>query len=288
MLSDFPWSFIHNTPRRSHQVRPSFLMLLLSFVLVQVLALSGPSRGRTAIWRLRGGGGLAFDAALFDFDGTLAQSEPLHRLAFSEVLGKEIGVEEWETRCVGTSPPKLIADRIDPARLAAGETIDGLLKQRAAIFETFVDEGKLQATGGAARLLEYLKEQGVRCAVVSSGSRSCIVKALEHLGLRTFFEFILAGDDEEMIQGHHKPHPYPYLKAASRLGVAPERCVAFEDSISGIKSAQAANMLVVAVRNAANAKLPVVPAEQPCEKTGIQPLMDLVDDFDALDRRFIF
>ena len=267
------------------------LPLVLCSLCSLVPALSGKScrpAVTSTLWRLRGGGGLAFDAALFDFDGTLAQSEPLHRLAFSEVLGKEIGVEEWETRCVGTSPPKLIAARIDPARLAAGETIDGLLKQRAAIFETFVEEGKLQATGGAARLLEYLKEQGVRCAVVSSGSRSCIVKALEHLGLSSFFEFILAGDDEEMNQGHHKPHPYPYLQAASRLGVAPERCVAFEDSISGIKSAQAANMLVVAVRNAVNAKLPVVPAEQPCEKTGIQPLMDLVDDFDALDRRFIF
>ena len=47
-------------------------------------------------------------------------------------------------------------------------------------------------------------------------------------------------------------------------------------------------MLVVAVRNAANAALPVVPDEDRCPRTGVQPLMDRIDDFDQLDRRFLF
>ena len=47
-------------------------------------------------------------------------------------------------------------------------------------------------------------------------------------------------------------------------------------------------MLVVAIRNAANQHLPEVPSEEPCARTGIQPLMALIDDFDALDRRFLF
>ena len=239
---------------------------------------------------LRGGGGLAFDAALFDFDGTLAQSEGLHRLAFSEVLGITIDVEEWETKCVGTSPAKVMADRLPAGRLAAGETIDDLLAQRSAIFEAWIDEGKLEGTAGAAQLLADLREQGVRCAIVSSGSRGYIEKALQRMGIEDAFECIVAGDDDIMRTdgAHHKPHPFPYLHAAALLGVPPERCVAFEDSLSGIKSAQAASMLVVAVRNAANAALPVVPEEQPCERTGIQPLMDNVEDFDALDRRFLF
>ena len=91
-----------------------------------------------------------------------------------------------------------------------------------------------------------------------------------------------------MKSGAHKPDPFPYLHAAERLGVRPERCVAFEDSLSGIRSAQAADMLVVAVRNAANAALPVVPDEDRCPRTGVQPLMDRIDDFDQLDRRFLF
>mmetsp|Transcript_74101 Transcript_74101/g.222734 ORF Transcript_74101/g.222734 Transcript_74101/m.222734 type:complete len:92 (-) Transcript_74101:59-334(-) len=91
-----------------------------------------------------------------------------------------------------------------------------------------------------------------------------------------------------MKDGRHKPDPYPYLLAASRLSVRPERCVVFEDSLSGIRSAQAADMLVIAIRNAGSAQLPVVPAEKPCPRTGVQPLMDLLDDFDELDRRFLF
>ena len=87
---------------------------------------------------------------------------------------------------------------------------------------------------------------------------------------------------------HHKPDPFPYLHAAKKMGVNPDRCVAFEDSLAGIRSAQAAAMLTIAVTNAANAVLPLVPEEAPCERTGILPLMDRVDDFDALDRRFLF
>lgn len=275
--------------------RPATLLFL---ALASASSVGKPSAERSrpsAERRLRGGGGLAFDAALFDFDGTLAQSEGLHRLAFGEVLGITFEEEYWETKVVGTSPAKVMTDHLPEGRLAPGETIDDLLAQRSAIFEQWVDEGKLEATAGAAELLEVLAEQGVRCAVVSSGSRAYILKALRNLDLERFFEFIVAGDDEVMRDGcpqagapHHKPHPFPYLHAAARLGVLPERCVAFEDSLSGIKSAQAAGMLVVGVKNRANAGLPTVPDEEPCATTGIQPLADLVDDFDALDRRFLF
>ena len=165
---------------------------------------------------------------------------------------------------------------------------DDLLTQRSAIFEQWVDEGKLASTPGATELLDDLASNGVRCAIVSSGSRSYIVKTLRHLGIERYFEFIVAGDDEVMLSEQHKPHPFPYLHAAHRLGVRPERCVAFEDSLSGIRSAQAANMLVVAVANAANSALPVVPDERACERTGIEPLMNRVDHFDLLDRAFMY
>ena len=281
--------------RRSQRTAPALvrmrLPLLLSFLCLASGHTDRPAclpAGRLMhdILRIRGGGGLAFDAALFDFDGTLTQSEGLHRLAFSEVLGTIIEEEEWELKCVGTSPAKLVADRLPPG--ASQQTIDALLVQRSVIFEKWVAEGKLDATAGAEELLQDLSENGVRCAVVSSGSRSYIEKALRHLGLAKYFEFIVAGDDDVMQGEEHKPHPFPYLHAAKRLGVRPERCVAFEDSLSGIRSAQAASMLVIAVKNAANAALPEVPDEAPCAKTGIEPLMALVEDFDVLDRSFMY
>ena len=133
------------------------LFLLLLTLPLQVLA----SGGGSALSRLRGGGGIACEAALFDFDGTLAQSEPLHRLAFSEVLGVEIEEEEWETKCVGTSPAKVMADRLPDGRLAAGETIDDLLAQRSAVFERWIDDGKLEAT----QALELLEDSQSRASV---------------------------------------------------------------------------------------------------------------------------
>ena len=264
-------------------VRKLFLLSMLALPACARLSASN------SLSRLRGGGGLAFDGALFDFDGTLAQSEGLHRLAFSEVLGATISEEEWES-CIGTSPAQVIAER-----LPEGETVEALLVRRLAVFERYLEEGKLDVTAGAADLLEYLGEQGVRCAIVSSGSRSYILKALQRLGLESYFEDIVAGDDDVMAEGcathgkpHHKPHPFPYLHAATRLGLRPERCVVFEDSLSGIRSAQAAGMLVIAIKSPANAALPVIPEEEACPRTGIQPLMDLLDDFDSLDRRFLF
>ena len=71
---------------------------------------------------------------------------------------------------------------------------------------------------------------------MSSGSRGYIEKAVAALGLTEAFEFIIAGDDPECT--HHKPHPFPYLSAAERLGVEPAACVVFADSLSGIRSAQ--------------------------------------------------
>ena len=90
-------------------------------------------RRRPRVWpslfRLRGGGGLAFDAALFDFDGTLVDSEPLHRLAFSECIGTEIVEEDWEMNCVGRSPEIIMKERAPE-----GSDIDALLLKRSEIF----------------------------------------------------------------------------------------------------------------------------------------------------------
>ena len=66
------------------------------------------------------------------------------------------------------------------------------------------------------------------------------------------------GDDAECTQ--HKPHPFPYLLAAGQLGLPPAQCLAFEDSLSGIRSAQAAGMHVVGVKNAMNTQLAADPA----------------------------
>jgi len=72
-----------------------------------------------------------------------------------------------------------------------------------------------------------------------------VVRTTERLGLRGLFGAIVTGDDVV----RRKPAPDVYLEAARRLGVAPERCVAIEDSANGMRSAKAAGMRVVAIPN---------------------------------------
>ena len=100
---------------------------------------------------LRGGGASKrIEACLFDFDGTLAQSEDTHRRTFSEILGFELTEDYWNAHCVGNSPRKLLETNMPEGRLEElGETIDRLLVKRSELFEQHIERGLLEATGGA-------------------------------------------------------------------------------------------------------------------------------------------
>jgi len=224
-------------------------------------------------------------AALWDFDGTLCQSEDVHRKSFSAVLGVELSEQHWTGACIGRPPRDIMEAHLPAGRLKPGETIDDLLRRRAELFEEHIAAGRLEATPG----VRELRAAGLRCAIVSSGSRGYIEKALAALGLVDAFDFIIAGDDPDCAQ--HKPQPWPYLEAARRLGLQPAQCVAFEDSLSGIRSAQAAGLRVVGVRCAANGGCEVAPAEAATLAASplaagapLRPLLALLDDFATLDR----
>ena len=242
------------------------------------------------LWALRGGGSAPFLAALFDFDGTLVDSEDVHRRSFSDVLGVTLEEDYWNTQCVGHSPRDIMTRHLPEGRLKPGESIDSLLQQRGELFEEHIAAGRLEQIEGAVELVTSLVAAGVRCAVVSSGNRGYIEKAIEALNLTASFEFILAGDDPECTQ--HKPHPFPYLYAAEKLSVAPAECLAFEDSLSGIRSAQAAGMHVVGVKNQMNTHLvadPGVIDSLPAAlgaNESLLPLVGLVGSFYELEGIF--
>lgn len=230
--------------------------------------------------------------ALWDFDGTLCQSEHVHRTSFGAVLGVELSEEHWYANCVGNSPRAIMEQHLPDGRLQPGETIDDLLQRRGELFEEHIAAGRLEPTPGAVELVRALNKAGVRCAIISSGNRGYIEKALSALKLDEAFEFILAGDDDDCVQ--HKPHPFPYLEGARRLGLKPEDCIAFEDSLSGLRSAQAAGMRVFGVCSPVNGHCEVLTASEACvqpdplpEGAPLRPLCSLVPDLSLIDRSIL-
>ncbi|MBC2878222.1 MULTISPECIES: HAD family hydrolase [Streptomyces] len=187
----------------------------------------------------RGGG--ALEAVLLDMDGTLVDTEgfwwEVEVAVFAE-LGHQL-LEEYREIVVGGPMTRSAAFLIKAtgAKIALAE-LTALLNSR---FAEMIGSG-VPLMPGAKRLLTELAAHGVPTALVSASHRHIIDRVLRTLGPE-HFTLTVAGDEMERT----KPHPDPYLLAAARLGVAPERCAVVEDTMTGVTAAEAAGCRVVAV-----------------------------------------
>jgi len=105
-------------------------------------------------------------------------------------------------------------------------------------------ENALPWRPGAEQLLRATKAAGIPTALVTMSMRRNAEAIVSRMGFDAF-DLIIAGDEVE----HGKPHPEPYLKAATGLGVDIQHCIAFEDSISGLHSAEASGAIAIGVPN---------------------------------------
>lgn len=118
------------------------------------------------------------------------------------------------------------------------------LKQRSReIFLKRVSEDGVPIKKGLVELLEFLKSNNLKIAVATSTSAQTAHKIIRMAGVYDYFDAFVCGDDVR----NGKPHPEVFLTAAERLSLPPTECVAFEDSINGIKSAHSAEMTTVMV-----------------------------------------
>jgi len=189
-----------------------------------------------------------FDAILFDFDGVLIDSEPLHWACWAEVL-KPLGVTlEWEfyrRQCIGIDDREMLrmmATQSDPPR-----DWEELWAHYPAKRELFRDR-TLKAPPFDPGLDGFLAEMHgqYKMAVVTSSARSEIEPLLQAGGLRGYFETMVCGKEA----GAHKPAPEPYLMAARLLGASHPLVV--EDSAAGTASGRAAGFEVLAVQSPAD------------------------------------
>jgi HAD superfamily hydrolase (TIGR01509 family) len=181
-------------------------------------------------------------AVLFDMDGTLIDSEKLWDVALEELAAYYGGTLSPSARrvMVGTSMAQTLAilhaDLGQPWRDAAAGA-EWLERRVAELFAT-----DLRWRPGARRLLGAVRRAGIPTALVTSTARALVEVALDTLG-RDNFDVVVCGDEVSA----PKPDPTPYLTAARRLAVPIHRCVAIEDSPTGVASARAAGAVVLAV-----------------------------------------
>ena len=182
-------------------------------------------------------------AAVFDMDGTLLDTEPLYRDAIYAACAEQ-GYEMTEAlHLAQVGVPNDMARKLFFAEYGDSFPFERFHKRMHEIMHEIEGTRGVVQKQGARDLLALLKARGIPAAVVTSTARPMAPMRLERAGLIDLFDVVITRDDTE----HGKPHPEPFLTAAARLGVAPEDCLALEDSPNGVRAARAAGMMTVMV-----------------------------------------
>jgi len=182
-------------------------------------------------------------AVLFDMDGTLVDSEH-YWLSSEQELAASAGklwTEQDGINMIGMSlydSSRLIKQKLE-LEIPAEEIIDRLTNSVISKLET-----SLPWRPGAEALLREIRSAGIPTALVTMSMRRNADAVVSRMGFDAF-DLVIAGDEVT----HGKPHPEPYLKAAEKLGVDIADCIAFEDSISGLHSAEASGAIAIGVPN---------------------------------------
>jgi beta-phosphoglucomutase len=184
-------------------------------------------------------------AVVFDFDGVLANSEPLHLRAFQSVLaeqGVNVGRDEYYARYLGFDDVGAMrAAGVAHGRAWSDPEIAALVARKTAVFDALLEHANVLFPEARA-CIERLA--GTFPLGIASGAlRHEIEAILRRAGLEHHFRFIVAARDTPS----SKPAPDPYRRAAELHGLPPHRCVAIEDSRWGIESAKGAGLRCVGI-----------------------------------------
>ena len=188
-------------------------------------------------------------AVIFDFDGIIVDSEPLHFRAFNEVLEAHDIAITWDEYC----ETYIGYDDRDAFHEIFRNKADGickkdllqLIEQKAEILQKYIEEGSAVPLPGAVELIKSIPAR-LPVALCSGALRSDIEPILERLGITGAFNVIVTAEDT----ARSKPDPAPYLLALERLQIDDaSTALAIEDTPAGIVSAKRAGLKVLAVTN---------------------------------------
>lgn len=189
---------------------------------------------------------MSFEAILFDFDGVLVDSEPVHYDCWCEIIaphGLTLKWEDYAANCIGVSDKAMIETlcRVT-GRPELFDAVWADYPAKKALFRRRAVE-KVPMPESTREI--FVRLDGYRLAVVSSSGRAEIEPVLEAAGVRRHFEILVTGEDVRAL----KPSPEPYQTAAARLGIKGPALVV-EDSPAGIASGRAAGFEVLEIPHA--------------------------------------
>lgn len=201
---------------------------------------------------------MALEALIFDVDGTLAETEEMHRSAFNQAFAS-FGLEwNWDPPLykdllrVAGGKERILHYRMSrwPQDVAAQEReIRQIYALKTKLYSAMVREGTLGLRPGIKRLIEEARSAGIRLAIATTTNPANVDALLQRAFApsgESLFGVIVAGD--EVVA--KKPAPDVFDVALRRLGLRPSACVAFEDSANGVMSARHAGLPVVATPSA--------------------------------------
>jgi HAD superfamily hydrolase (TIGR01509 family) len=182
----------------------------------------------------------SFKAYLFDCDGTIVDSMPLHYVAWNHALGEwNCTFPEKTFYAWGGWPVTRIIAQLN-ADQGLAMPVETVAKRKEALYYEILSQLK-----AVPEVIEHIEDQygKIPFAVVSGSTRESVTASLRTLGLLDKFETLVCAGDYQ----RSKPDPEAFLMAAAQLGVAPEDCLVFEDTEMGIAAATAAGMASVKI-----------------------------------------
>ena len=184
-----------------------------------------------------------FDMVIFDWDGTLADTQEVIVLAFQKVLRK-VGCEvsdEFLERRIGIGAKNMFREALEIAKIRYDEEmINRLLEEKTKIH--LMLNPKIKLFDGVTDLLEALRPL-VKLALATMSNREVIEKTLREKGIKSYFDLVITADEVEK----PKPDPEAFLKCAEAMRCKPEKCVVIEDSVFGVIAARRAGMKCIAI-----------------------------------------
>jgi beta-phosphoglucomutase len=184
---------------------------------------------------------MAFKAAIFDLDGVIVDTVPIHFKAWKRMFadyGKGFTLDDYKKKVDGIP-------RVDGCRAILTDLSDDEIKaagdKKQAYYLEYLQEEGIRVYDSSVVLIRRLIENSIKTAVISSSKNLLMI--LQRTGLKGLFEVIISGND--ISKG--KPDPQVFLMAARRLDVLPDESLVFEDATLGIEAAKKAGMRCVGI-----------------------------------------